>query len=169
MADLQIMLAGADRERDRARPRRATQRRKQLHDRGELTPGRPSSHRNSASVGVMPEPLIGGTAGRPCDHRSKRRSAMQIRGLGSSLRLGGMALVLLGGVSGAQAGFFERLFGTESEPEQPRQYQPAPAQDEGIDVQPGRRRSLDFSVRPRRERAVRRERPRREIFSAGSR
>jgi hypothetical protein len=87
---------------------------------------------------------------------------MQIRGLGSSLRLGGMALVLLGGVSGAQAGFFERLFGTESEPEQPRQYQPAPAQDEVIDVQPGRRRSLDFSVRPRRERAVRRERPRRE-------
>ncbi len=84
---------------------------------------------------------------------------MQISGLGSSLRIGGFALVLLGGVTGAQAGFFERLFGTESEPEEPRyHYQPAPAQDEGIEM---RSRPLDFSVRPRRERAVRKERPQR--------
>ena len=89
---------------------------------------------------------------------------MQISGFGSSLRLGGFALVLLGGVTGAQAGFFERLFGTESEPEQPRyHYQPAPAPEGAYDMPSRRERSLDLTVRPRKERTTirkeRRQRP----------
>lgn len=84
---------------------------------------------------------------------------MNIIGLGSSLRIGAFALVTVGGITGAQAGFFETLFGTESEPEQPRYYQPVQPQAEPMSPR-GYGRPLDFTVRKRmlKERAVRRER-----------
>jgi hypothetical protein len=85
---------------------------------------------------------------------------MQIRGT-TSLRVAAGAALLFGGITAAQAGFFERLFGVESEPEQPRYYyQPAPDQGH-IDEAPARRerRPLDFTVRSRsKERAVHRDR-----------
>ena len=83
---------------------------------------------------------------------------MKINGFGSSLRVGAFALVAVGSVTAAQAGFFETLFGTEAQPEQPRYYQPEP-QAEPISPR-GYVRPLDFTVRKRvvKERAVRRER-----------
>jgi hypothetical protein len=92
---------------------------------------------------------------------------MRISGSNSSLRLTLGAVLILGGVSGAQAGFFERLFGVESQPEQPRYYQPAPAED--FDRPTYRSEPLDFTIRKRaKERAVRKERPRREPVETAS-
>ena len=85
---------------------------------------------------------------------------MQIRGK-TSLRVAAGVALLFGGITAAQSGFFERLFGVESEPEQPRYYyQPTPDQGH-IDEAPARRqrRPLDFTVRPRpTDRAVQRDR-----------
>ncbi|MGA0597431.1 hypothetical protein [Enterovirga sp. CN4-39] len=82
---------------------------------------------------------------------------MRIIGLGSSMRLAAGGALLLGGVTAAQAGFFERLFGIESDP-QPQQYyyQPAPALNryQGIDAD----EPLGFTVRKKaKPRSVRRE------------
>ena len=67
----------------------------------------------------------------------------------------------------AAQGFFERLFGVESQPEQPRYYQPAPAED--FDRPTYRSEPLDFTIRKRaKERAVRKERPRREPVETAS-
>ena len=77
------------------------------------------------------------------------------------MRVAAGVALLFGGITAAQAGFFERLFGVESEPEQPRYYyQPTPDQGH-IDEAPARRqrRPLDFTVRPRpTDRAVQRDR-----------
>ena len=76
---------------------------------------------------------------------------MQIGGM-ISLRLGVGAALIFGGITAAQAGFFEKLFGVESEPEQPSYYYHQPAPNQGyIDEAPTRRerRSLDLTVRPR--------------------
>ena len=84
---------------------------------------------------------------------------MKINRFGSSLRLGAFALVAAGSITGAQAGFFETLFGTEAAPEQPRYYyQPEQPQAETSSPR-GYGRPLGFTIRKRaKERAVRRER-----------
>ncbi|NNM71323.1 hypothetical protein [Enterovirga aerilata] len=82
----------------------------------------------------------------------------------SSLRAAAGAALVLGGITGAQAGFFERLFGIEPEPQR-YYYQPAPA-GEGVDVGDD---ALDITVRKRpKERAVRKERKRQDSVETAS-
>jgi hypothetical protein len=91
---------------------------------------------------------------------------MRIKGLGTSLRLAAGAAVVLGGVSGAQAGFFERLFGIESEPQPQQQYYYQP--NAGADIDGGGE-PLDFTIRKRaEERAARRERRERAAREASA-
>jgi hypothetical protein len=125
------------------------------------------------ALGKMPVPSIRADmmAGLAF-YTTMRRSEMKINGLGSSLRFVAGAAVLLGGVTAAQAGFFERLFGVESEPgPQPRQYYQQPAQAPApsyreFDSRADYRDPLSVTVRKRaKERTVRREKerqPRRE-------
>jgi hypothetical protein len=74
---------------------------------------------------------------------------MPIMKFRSSIRFAAGAAVVLGCATAAQANFFERLFGTEPDP-QPQQYyyqpaQPAPATEADM----RRRAPIDFTVRKR--------------------
>jgi hypothetical protein len=74
---------------------------------------------------------------------------MRIMKFRSSIRFAAGAAVVLGCATAAQANFFERLFGTEPDP-QPQQYyyqpaQPAPATEADM----RRRAPIDFTVRKR--------------------